>query len=149
MTKTAKSTSPRALKSLEIAKQASLDTKRDANTENPPKWRNFSGKDFSKTSMIDIAESGVIVNGDFSGANLTEADFTYTQDGIVKGFILQGCNFKGATLGDTNFAGCDLRWSTFDTGTVDGTCFFVDFDDDGNEISGSAANLREVDGVTR
>jgi uncharacterized protein YjbI with pentapeptide repeats len=131
--------------SLEKARAKAKDPK--PVSENPPNWKgvhrdaNYSGK-----TMIELNESGIIINGDFTGANLDDTDFTFVKDGISKGFILQGCKFDGASLKGTNFAGCDLRWSTF-TNNSAAEAYFAAFDEKGNVIDGSEANLFEVKGL--
>lgn len=134
----------KAKEALLKAKGAALIFRQDG--ENPPQWRDFRGADLSGKSINDFFRDTAIVNGDFTGANLDEADFTYEKDGKLYGMVLQGCKFNGASLKGTNFAGCDLRWSEFDKGSAD-EAFFAAFDDEGNVIPSSLANIHEVKGI--
>lgn len=100
----------------------------------PPKYRNFRGKDFSENDMADIFESKVIQHGDFTNANLDDADFS--------GFNLQGCIFRGASMKNTDFSNCDLRWSNFTGADPKGDKAYFG-------TGATAAELTEVDGLTR
>lgn len=134
----------KAKAALDKAKSAALIFRQDG--ENPPKWRDYRGTDFSGKVIREFLNTETIVNGDFTGAKLDDADFTYEKDGKIYGMVLQGCKFNGASLKGTNFAGCDLRWSEFDGGSADGALFAA-FDEEGNVIPSSLANVHEVKGL--
>lgn len=142
-------------KSLESAKAKSNDLKLDNGVINRPKFVN-KGRDFKGMKMKDVFETGVMKNVDFKGADLTDADFTWIEEvknakhktvrKVLRGFIIQGCDFTGAKLSGTNFAACDLRWSNFADTDYSEALFGVE-DEDGNFTS--QTNVKEVDGMTR
>jgi uncharacterized protein YjbI with pentapeptide repeats len=142
-------------KSLEAAKAKSNDLKLDSGVINKPKFVK-KGRDFVGMRMKDVFESGILKNVDFKDADLTDADFTWIEEvknakhktvqKVLRGFIVQGCDFRGAKLDGANFAACDLRWSDF-TGTDYSNALFGIEDEEGNFTN--QANVKEVDGMTR
>jgi len=157
------------ISTFDAARVASVDINAKDEISVKPTWRKHSGRDYSNQAMIDIFESGSIINGDFTDAKLDGADFTFYQIGEVKysaenyenlspseqdaaqrkGFVLQGCKFDRASVTDTNFAGCDLRWSSFKETDAATAAIFADIDEKGNVINESIANVFEVCGLTR
>lgn len=121
------------LASVQESKDKSANIKLRHESYNPPKFRNFKGKDYSNSLMSDYFESKEVKHGDFTGANLDGADFT--------GFNLQGCIFTGASVNGANFSATDLRWSNFNGCDYRGKAYFGTGD--------TAAEMKEVDGITR
>lgn len=117
----------------DVVTHASKDIKFDEGDYNPPKWRNFVGKNFSEQEMEEMFEHKTLKNTDFTGADLTGADFT--------GFNLQGSKFKNAILTGTIFIGADVRWSDFQ-GSNYREAIWAEFDDNGFPIN--RADTRET-----
>lgn len=143
----------------ELALSKSLDGKRDVDRENPPQWRDMTNLDLKGKDMVEfLRDSGQYRNIDFSGSDLSGAFFQYemTTAGvpfrgnqkerekeklIPAAAMLHGCKFNNCILTDTDFSGCDLRWSDFQ-GSNYQEAIVID------EELGFTANIRECRGVS-
>lgn len=154
--KTAPTPAKRGKGILATAIAKSNDIKAHEGKVNPPKFVT-KGKNHNGQKMKDIFESGILKNVDFRDADLRGADFTWIEEitnaktkvksKVIRGFVIQGCDFRGAQLDDADFRHCDLRWSRFDNMAQLDAAITGDFDEDGNLINNP--KLKEVDGITR